>query len=58
MLVKSSFQGEGNEKYIINLNHLFQAEAGPQSPASTALQFSAIAFAKDLHSSVGRGCSF
>lgn len=35
-LVESSFQGEENEKCGINLNHLFQAEAGPKSPMTTA----------------------
>jgi len=35
-LVKSSFQGEENKKSVLNLNHLFQAEAGPRSPTTTA----------------------
>lgn len=35
-MVKSSFQGEENEKYLINLNHPFQAGAGPKNPMTTA----------------------
>lgn len=35
-MVKSSFQGEENEKWVINLNHLFQAQLSPKSPTTTA----------------------